>query len=78
MTGSRGGRIAATLAVVSLLAAGVARAQDAPPADALRGPAVKETARPATLVQREMGGALVRLETRPEEAALDLLDLSKD
>jgi hypothetical protein len=78
MAGSRKGRIGATLAAVSLLAAEVARAQDAPPADALRGPTVKEATRPATLVHREMGGALVRLETRPEEAALGLLDLTKD
>jgi hypothetical protein len=44
----------------------------------LQGPKVVEGARPATLVQREMGGALVRLEVRPEEAAIDLLGLNTE
>jgi hypothetical protein len=57
-----------------------ARAQDKPqdPATALRGPVVKETAAPVTLVQRDMSGHVVRLETRPEEAAIPLLGLSTE
>ncbi len=68
------GRVAAAGLI---LAASLARAQEQP-VDPLRGPAVKERQAPATLVQREMSGAMVRLETRPEQAALDLLGLSKE
>ncbi|HVU64332.1 MAG TPA: hypothetical protein VHC70_10170, partial [Phycisphaerales bacterium] len=49
-----------------------------PDDDALRGPSVKETPRAATLVNRDMTGALERLDTRPEQAALDLLGLSAE
>ncbi len=65
------------LGVFGLTWVNVARAQEPTP-DALQGPRVVEHARPASLVQREMGGALVRLEVRPEEAALELLDLTKE
>lgn len=44
----------------------------------LGGPSVSPEATPAktSLVEREMGGQLVRLETRPEQAALALLNLT--
>lgn len=46
-------------------------------ADLLRGPSVAESVAPATLVQRGFDGELVRLEERPEIAALRLLELDE-
>jgi hypothetical protein len=76
-------RLMASLAVTAALLAvapSTLRADEPAPvspaptdADALRGPTVKESTKPATLVQRDMQGALTRLEVRPEIAALDLL-----
>jgi hypothetical protein len=60
---------------LSLLSGAASGQTDTP---VLQGPKVVERERPATLVQREMGGALVRLEVRPEEAAIDLLGLTPE
>lgn len=50
-----------------------------PPSDVLRGPKVEDRSlEHATLVKRDFSGALVRLETRPEIAAVDLLGLTKE
>ena len=62
------------LGVAGLVGVGSVRAQEADP---LSGPKVVEHTRPATLVKREMGGSLVPLDTRPEQAAIDLLGLSE-
>jgi hypothetical protein len=54
-------------------------AQETPPASdatALQGPKVAAEKPPESLVQRDVAGKLVRLEERPEQAALKLLDLS--
>ena len=54
-------------------------AQETPPASdatALQGPKVAPEKAPESLVQRDVAGKLVRLEERPEQAALKLLDLS--
>ncbi len=70
-------------ATIVALCAGLALGQSetAPkPADgdALRGPAVKEGPKTISLVKRDMTGKLERLDTRPEQAALDLLGLTAD
>ncbi len=53
--------------------------QPAPSQDVLRGPKVEDhSLEHATLVKRDFSGALARLETRPEIAAVDLLGLSKE
>lgn len=49
-----------------------------PDDDAMRGPSVKEAARVASLVKRDMSGTLERLDTRPEQAAVGLLGLSAE
>jgi hypothetical protein len=68
-----------------LLACGVAMGRQQPVQgpgktddDAMRGPSVKETARPASIVKRDMTGKLERLDARPEQAALGLLGLSAE
>jgi hypothetical protein len=46
--------------------------------DAMRGPSVKESPKPLTLVKRDMSGNLERLDARPEQAAIGLLGLSAE
>lgn len=58
-------------------AAAPASAKPPPEEISLGGPKVKPAEAERTLVHREMNGALVRLEERPETAALKLLKLSK-
>lgn len=64
------------LAALALAAA--ASAQDAPPQDVLRGPAVAPAATAPTLVERDFQGKVRRLDLPPEEAALALLGLDAD
>jgi hypothetical protein len=47
-------------------------------ADALRGPSIKESPKPVSLVKRDMTGKFERLDARPEQAALDLLGLTAE
>lgn len=82
------GRLLACSLVVAAGMAGSAHAQSrpAPPPEAakpgdegaMRGPRVRETLAPVSLVHRDMSGKLERLETRPEQAALDLLHLTPE
>lgn len=55
--------------------ASLAQQKEAAP---LTGPAVKEAARPGTIVERDFNGAVRRPESTPEEAAIHLLNLSED
>ncbi|MBL8764647.1 MAG: hypothetical protein JNM07_10305 [Phycisphaerae bacterium] len=57
-----------------------AQPQVAPPAEApvLSGPKVATKTRPASLVERDAAGKIVRLDVPPPVAALDLLDLTKE
>ena len=57
-----------------------ALSQTQPPADsnALSGPKVASQAPKATLVEKDGTGKLVRLEQRPEQAALELLGLTTE
>ncbi|CAG0954715.1 hypothetical protein PHYC_00398 [Phycisphaerales bacterium] len=63
------------------LLAGAALGQEKPaeqPASPLAGPKVSAPEQKKTLAQRDMEGRVVRLETRPEAAALDLLSLTPE
>src|ERR1043165_9115132 len=63
-----------------VVCSGMAFAQDRAKEDAspLAGPKVAVAPEAKSLVKREYGGALVKLELRPERAAIDLLGLSDD
>lgn len=72
----------AALLAAALLAAAPGLAAPTPPAptpdagDApLRGPTVQPAPAPRTLVQRDLAGKLIPLDTHPAEAAVRLLDL---
>lgn len=81
-------RLLLTLAIASLSPLAHAADQPAPPAaqappvpaDAagLSGPSVQGAARAATLVERDMDGALKRLTVPPAEAAVQMLDLDDE
>jgi len=55
-----------------------ALAQSPTDSDALRGPKVSQPAAPKSLVKRDMSGKFEPLDTRPEQAALDLLGLKPE
>ncbi len=68
----------ATLTIAAaILAQATPPATDAP-RDILRGPTVNDTPPRPTLVRHAFDGALIRIEARPEEAALDLLGLAPE
>ncbi|MEX2219188.1 MAG: hypothetical protein WD749_10575 [Phycisphaerales bacterium] len=68
--------------VVGLAGAGAAAQEptvhERPAPDVLRGPKVVEAPRAPTLVKRDMSGRLERLDTRPEEAAIAMLELTAE
>jgi hypothetical protein len=70
--------LAAALAVIVSPGgwSGALAQEPAEDADALRGPAVP--AKPRSLVRHEASGQLIRVERRPEEAALDQLVLDPE
>ncbi len=62
----------------ALLAQESPKPDASPAADPMRGPTISEKPKPATLVKRDMSGNVERLETRPEQAAIDLLALTPE
>ncbi|HMN40868.1 MAG TPA: hypothetical protein PKE29_08475 [Phycisphaerales bacterium] len=62
-------------AITGTLFSGPALAQPSD-ADALRGPSIQESPKSISLTKRDISGNVERLDTRPEQAALDLLGLS--
>lgn len=73
---SRRNRIASGAMLTVVLLSGVAGAQDrAEPADVLRGPSAAEAPAKRSIVMRDGTGALQPLDTRPEQAAVEVLGL---
>jgi hypothetical protein len=75
------GGVVCTVTVLAVAGFALAQTPAAIPAgdgDALRGPAVKQAPKVSTLVKRDMSGNLERIDTRPEQAALDVLGLTAD
>jgi hypothetical protein len=69
-----------TIAILALLAAtGLAHAQIAPPPAAEPAPAAAQPTQPLTLIKQDpVSGMILRLSTTPEEAALELIQLTPE